>query len=261
MMTATQRNTRLVRRGLSGVLMLTLAAGAAACSNAGEGAVSGAAVGALGGLAIGSLSGNAGAGAAIGAVAGGIGGAVIGDQNRRRDEAVAASASQPPPPPPPQQTTVVVTQQGGAYSTGYALGRLCGQFKINGTIWGGDTTQLPVSGQATGTVDKTYFVRLDMQLTDPRSGNKVQGTSVISQLGGRNLEMTNSSSLSPEVKRFKGTMDDSGTVFTFNQIEPASQSRRIVVRMSSGKDFTTDVWDGSNRQESYTFSWVGPVTQ
>jgi hypothetical protein len=239
------------RLGKRAIPWLLVAASVATlgCENAGQGAVSGAGIGALSGLAIGSLSGNAGAGAAIGAVAGGVGGAVIGDQNRRKNE---AAAQQPPPP-----STVVVTSQ-QPYATGQALGRLVGQWRINGTIDSGSGTPLPLYGTARGTIDKIYFVRLDINFTDPRTGSPVQGTSIVSQTGGRGVEMTNSFSSSPTVNHFRGTMDASGTVFDMTQFDPPVSSRRVILRLSTNNQWTADVWGGTNRIESYTFTWVGP---
>jgi hypothetical protein len=219
------------------------------CSNATEGALSGAGVGALSGLAIGSLSGDAGAGAAIGAVVGGVGGAVIGDQNKRRDDAAAAQQQSQAQavaystPPTPQN-----------YSTGQALGRLVGQWRITGTIDAGGGKTLPVSGTATGTVERTYFVRLDLHFTDPRSGQAVDGTGMVSQTGGRGIELTNSFSTSPELRQYKGTMDQSGTIISLSQFDPPAASRRVTIRSSAGRAWTAEVWDGNARVESYTFS-------
>ena len=77
---------------------------------------------------------------------------------------------------------------------------------------------------------------------------------VISQRGGRGVEMTNSFSSSPEVKRFTGEMDPSGSVFNFAQVDPPGSARRIIIRTSNGATWTTDVWDGGRRVESYTFT-------
>ena len=200
------------------------------------------------GLAIGSLTGSAGKGAAIGAIVGGVGGAVVGDQNKRNREAAEAASSQPPP-------TVVVTQQ-QPYVTGQALGRLVGQWKITGTINSGTANPLPVDGNATGTIDKTYFVRLDLNFTDPRTGQPVQGTSTISQTGGRGVEMANSFSTSPRVNQFKGNLDASGSIFELKQFDPPNSSRRVIIRLSSSNQWTADVWDGANRVESYTFTRI-----
>lgn len=212
------------------------------CSNAGEGAVSGAAVGALSGLAIGSITGEAGAGAAIGAVVGGVGGAVIGDQKKRRDEAAKAAAQTPSQP---------------TYATGVALGKFVGTWKVSGTVQNNGAT-LPVNGTAKGVVDKTYFVRLDIQLKDPRNGQTVEGTSIISQTGGRNLDMTNSYNTAPQVNRFRGEMDASGNVFNFTQVDSFNQPRSIVLRMGENRTFTAEAWDGNRRAETRNFTYVGP---
>ncbi len=195
-------------------------------------------------------SGNAGKGAAIGAVVGGVGEAVIGDQNRRKDEAAAAAAQAPPPP-----QVVVVTQQ--PYSTGQALGRLVGQWRVTGTIDTGAGVWVPVVGTARGSIDKTFFLRLDLSFNDPRSGQPVVGTSMVSQTGGRGVQMTNSFSSSPAVNHFRGEMDASGTVFEMSQFDPPHSSRRVIIRLGANAQWTADVWDGSSKRESYTFSWVG----
>jgi hypothetical protein len=215
------------------------------CSNAGEGALSGAGIGALSGLAIGSISGNAGEGAAIGAIVGGVGGAVIGDQNRRKSEAAAAQQSAAAPPQP-------------VYQTGQAIGRLVGQWRIAGTIELGGAGTASISGTARGTIDKTYFVRLEMRFNDPRGGQVVEGTSIISQTGGRGIEMTNSFSTSPVVRHFKGEMDESGSVFNLSQVDPPMSSRKIIVRISPSRGWIADVWDSGKRVESYEFTSTGP---
>jgi hypothetical protein len=245
-MSETNDRCRGSRRAIASLLAAaTLLAGAGGCSNAKQGAVSGAGIGALSGLAIGSLTGSAGKGAAIGAVVGGVGGAVIGDQNRRKAEQAAAKPPPPAPPPPAGSSD---------YLTGQALGRLVGNWRVAGTVEGADGATLPVSGTVRAVADKTYFVRMDIRTVDPRNGQTVEGTSVISQRGGRALDMTNSFSSSPEVKRFTGEMDESGSVFNFAQVDPPGSSRRIIIRASNGTQWTADVWDGNRRVESYTFT-------
>jgi len=256
-------------RGAELAVLVAIAMGGG-CENAQQGAVSGAGIGALSGLAIGSMSGNAGQGAAIGAIVGGVGGATVGDQNRRRNEEAARQASrssqtivvQQPPvstvvtvrSAPPVQSVIVQ----GAYQTGSALGRLVGQWNATGTIDAGNGTTLPVRGTARATVDMTYFVRLDVHFTDPRSGSLVDGTMVISQTGQRGVELTSSFSSSPDVRRYTGEMDASGTVLNFSQVSPAHSSRRVVMRLSPGIEWTAEVWDRGSRIEAYTFTWVGP---
>ena len=241
------------------------------CSNAKQGAVSGAGIGALSGLAIGSLTGSAGKGAAIGAIVGGVGGAVIGDQNRRKAEAAAAQPDSPPPAPAPtaatvtpaapavvttaSPTVVVVSSQQPSYTTGQALGQLVGEWRVTGTIDTGTGSVLPVNGTARASIDKTYFLRIDMHFVDPRTNQPVDATSVISQTGGRGLEMTNSSSTSPEVRHFIGQMDQTGTVLNFDPTtHGADKRRRIVVRVAPTGGYTADCWDGDKRLESFTFS-------
>ena len=250
----------------SNLALAAVIAMSSGCENAQQGAVSGAGVGALSGLAIGSMSGNAGRGAAIGAIAGGVGGAAIGDQNRRRTEEAARQSaqpavahSQPAPvvptvrPSPPAQPIV---QQ--SYQTGSALGRLVGQWNVSGTMDGGNGQLLTVHGTARATVDNNFFVRLDLHFTDPRSGNVIDGTMVINQTGQRGVELTSSFSSSPDVRRYRGEMDPSGNVLNFNQVSPPNSSRRVVMRLSPGIEWTAEAWDRGNRVESYTFTWIGP---
>jgi hypothetical protein len=53
-------------------------------------------------------------------------------------------------------------------------------------------------------------------------------------------------------------MDSSGTVFDMRQFDPPVSSRRVIIRLFTNNQWTADVWDGANRIESYTFTWVGP---
>jgi hypothetical protein len=237
----------IVRRFATGPVLVVTAL-SIGCSNAKEGAVSGAGIGALSGLAIGSLSGNAGAGAAAGAIVGGVGGAVIGDQNRRKDEAAAQAAAAQE-----KSAQTAAYAPVNEYTTGAALGRLVGKWNVEGTIDGADGKSLAVSGSATGSVERTYFLRLDVRFNDPRNNLIVEGSSIISQTGGRGIEMTNSFSTSPEMRIFTGKVDDTGSVFTFTQKDPAEGPRRITIRTTNGKGFTADMWNGDKRVESYTF--------
>jgi len=238
---------------VSALLFGVLTSATGGCSNAGEGAVSGAGIGALSGLAIGSITGEAGKGAAIGAIAGGVGGAVIGDQNRRKTEA-AAAAAYPPPPPPTQVVTVYSSSKQTTYVTGQPLGWLVGNWQISGSVDDGNGGTLPVSGTATGIIDKNFFVRVDLRLKDPRSSRQVEGTSMISQTGGRGIEMTNSFSSSPDVARFRGEMDASGSLFTLSELSPSPGTRRIILRITPGREWTADVWRGNVRSESFRFT-------
>jgi hypothetical protein len=232
-----RRATAKVLVAFTGIALIT-----SGCSNGTQGAVSGAGIGALSGLAIGSLSGDAGQGAAIGAIAGGIGGAVIGDQNRRRDEATAKQMTAPAPTQSANQP----------YATGYALGNLVGNWKVNDVVAKDGTTS--AQGTAKVVAEKNYFVRMELRFTDPRTGQTVEGTSVISQTGGRGLEMTNSFSSMPQVRRFKGEMDATGTVFSFTEAQPSATARKIILRVPGRSGFTADVWDGSTRVETYSFT-------
>ena len=250
----------------SNLALVAVLAMSGGCENAQQGAVSGAGIGALSGLAIGSMSGNAGKGAAIGAIAGGVGGAAVGDQNRRRNEESARQSAQPAvahPQPAPVVPTVrpsppaqPIVQQ--SYQTGSALGRLVGQWNVSGTMDGGNGQLLTVHGTARATVDNNFFVRLDLHFTDPRSGNVIDGTMVINQTGQRGVELTSSFSSSPDVRRYRGEMDPSGNVLNFNQVSPPNSSRRVVMRLSPGIEWTAEAWDRGNRVESYTFTWIGP---
>jgi hypothetical protein len=230
------------RRATWVVVFTAFALFAFGCSNAGQGAVSGAGIGALSGLAIGSLTGEAGKGAAIGAIAGGVGGAIIGDQNRRRDEAAE------------KNMTSAATMSSGpaAYSTGQPLGNLVGDWNVRETLANGKS---PGQGTAHIIAEKNYFVRLELRFKNPNTSETVEGTSVISQTGGRGVEMTNSFSSNPQVRRFKGEMDSSGTVFTLTEVGAISTSpRKIILRVPGRNGFSADVWDGSQRVESYSFT-------
>lgn len=219
------------------------------CNNAKEGAVSGAAVGALSGLAIGSITGHAGEGAAIGAIAGLVGGAVIGDQNERRAQQQQQQASAPPPPPAQGVQYV-------QYPVSPLLSQMVGVWNVSVTLTGPKGNQVTVQGNSTNYADKMYFLRMDLTFTDPRTGQQVAGTSVLSQEGGNGVSMTNSFSTSPEMKRFQGQMDPSGTILNLRQVSPPGGNRSIMVRMSGPNQFTAEAWDGSVRAESLTFTRV-----
>lgn len=215
------------RASLSICLLAALACGG--CSNAKQGAVSGAAIGSLTGLAIGSMTGEAGTGAAIGAVSGLVGGAIIGDQNRRRDEQAGS-------PTAPRQASTT-------YAAAPTLSNMVGSWDVSGSVTGvGGATQA-VSGNATATSDRNYFLRLEISVTDPRTNATVEGTSVIGQDGGDGLSMVNSFSTSPEMRRFEGQIDSSHSIMTFRQVSPAGGSRRVVLRMSGNDRFTAEAWD------------------
>lgn len=240
------------------------------CNNAKQGAVSGAGLGALTGLAIGSVTGSAGKGAAIGAVVGGIGGAVVGNENKKKsdreeamakeqlDQQKAAGATTPPPAgaaaAPSAGATVVTVTTTTNYQTGPALGKLVGNWNISGIVEGADGKPVAVTGTAKAAIDKTYFLRIDITTKDPRDGTVVEGTSVISQRGGRALDMTNSFSSSPVVRQFRGEMDESGSVFSFTQYDPPNSARKVILRAIDAKQLTADVWDGNKKLESYTFT-------
>lgn len=222
----------------------------AGCENAGQGALSGAGIGALSGLAIGSLSGDAGKGAAIGAIAGAVGGAVIGDQNRRQNEANAAARSAPPPPAPPASPQ--------PYQTGEALSAFLGEWTIKGReLTNGQWTDF--EGTATGVKEKNYFVRLEIRVNNPSTGQTVLGSSILAQQGGTKIEMTNAFSSSPQMKRFRGDMDKTGKAFYLRQVDvpQGEQARRMLIRVETDGRLTVDVWNADSgsksKTETYTF--------
>lgn len=250
-------NRLIGSRGAIGVMLAGCIALAVGCSNAKQGALSGAGIGALSGLAIGSLTGSAGEGAAIGAIVGGVGGAIIGDQNRRREEAAQQQSQQPPAASQgmqPVQTTTTVVE----YRTGGPLAGLLGKWNVVGEM-NDNGRPLAFTGSAVGAVDKTYFVRIDMTIQDPRNGATIQGTSIVSQHGGTNIQMTNTSSSSPTVRRFAGNMDPSGSFFNLIEIDvaPGAQARRLIIRFMPDGHWTCDVWGGvygqDQKLETYNF--------
>ncbi len=232
---------------LSRLSLLVLAGGAAlasGCNNPEQGAVSGGAIGALSGLAIGSIAGDAGEGAAIGAIVGVVGGAVIGDQNQRRaqeqQQAVQQASMDPPAPlewPAPP-----------------ILERLLGNWRIDG--WSQDSAgqRTTVSGSATGSVDRLYFLTLNINVTDPRNNQPIQGTSVIGQDGGTRLSMTNSFSTSPIMARYEGEVDPSGQVMIFRRTSPviSGTNRRVVLRVTAPNQWSAEVWDRRSGSETMT---------
>jgi len=229
------------RAAFLGTMLLALAA-MEGCETAGQGAVSGGAIGALSGLAIGSMTGSAGKGAAIGAVTGVVGGAIIGDQNRRKHEQAMAASPAPAPV---------------NYEAAAALERFVGRWKVDGwaQLPGRERTKL--SGEATGVADKNFFVRMEIRLADPGGGESIEGTSVLSQNGGRRITMVNSFSTSPDTKRFEGELDASGSIFTLQQVSPKAD-RRIVLRQSGTASWVAEAWEsgpgGDVRTESLTFT-------
>lgn len=265
-------------KGLSAVLMVVgVAAVGIGCENAGQGAVSGASVGALSGLAIGSLSGNAGRGAAIGAIGGGVGGAVVGDQNRRsRENAQTARqpvpvAPPPPPPPPPQPTQVVVQMQAPtpppppppppAMSTSdrdrLQLAKFARPWRVSGweTV---DGQRRFVTGNATGQVDSTFFVRLDMVMTDELTNRVNTGNVVFASEPGRGLTMNSRFDSSPTAVAFAGSVTADGNLFTLNEIAPGSgaNGRQVVIRFLSPDNFVADTTDRRTGQQTSSFTFT-----
>src|SRR5262245_33762725 len=225
----------------------------AGCENAGQGALSGAGLGALSGLAIGSLTGDAGKGAAIGAIAGAVGGAVIGDQNRRQNEANAARSAPPPPQPAPKPSSPPQ-----AYQTGEALSAFLGEWTIQGReLENGQWTEF--EGTASGVKEKNYFVRLEIRVKKPATGETVLGSSLLAQQGGTKIEMTNAFSSSPQLTRFRGDMDKTGKAFYLRQVDvpPGETARRLLIKVESDGHWTVDAWNADSRSdtknETYTF--------
>lgn len=237
------------------------------CDNAGQGAMAGAGVGALSGLAIGSLSGNAGQGAAIGAVAGGVGGAVIGDQNRRTnqraDAANAARREQPAPtvivqqpapapvqPPPVQQPAAAPAPQPAALSSHdrdrLALAKFARPWRVTGweTV---DGQRRFVSGTATGQIDNTFFIRLDMAVTDEQSGRINTGNVVFASEPGRGLTMNSRFDTSPSPVTYTGSVSADGNLFTLDELGSGfgKTGRRMVIRFLSPDNWVADVTDRS----------------
>ena len=239
---------RAARCVVGAAIVLTLVGG---CESAQQGAVSGGAVGALSGLAIGSITGDAGAGAAIGAIAGAVGGAVIGDQNRREREMAEAEKQAAASPSAPRPVR---------YEAAPLLDRLIGRWTIDGWLLDSAGERVKIAGTATGAAEKSFFLRLDIRLTDPRSDEKIEGTSIISQEGGHALAMNNSFSTSPAMKRFTGEADRSGEIMTFRETggQSGSTSRRVVFRFSGSDRWSTEGWErraGSDvMTESLTFT-------
>jgi Glycine zipper len=241
------------------VAWIVMVAAAAGCENAGQGALSGSAVGALSGLAIGSFSGDAEKGAAIGAIVGAVGGAVIGDQNRRQNEAAAASSRPAPPPSSPPAAAPMTTAPASQYPASPALSRMVGKWTVQGWVLDEAGNTVNVSGTADSVVDKKYFLRTDLRLTDSRNGTVTEGTSILGQEGGRRVTMVNSFSSSPEMKRFEGEIDESGSIFTLRQVAPnggAEGSRRVTIRTSGTDRWTAEAWERRGRRDQCTESFT-----
>jgi hypothetical protein len=142
---------------------------------------------------------------------------------------------------------------GVAYVTGSALARMVGEWRVSGKIESGPEQTLVISGSARGTIENTYFLRLDLRFRDPRTGGMVRGSSVIGQTGGRGVEMSSTFSSSPQVKRFRGQMDAAGDAFELMQFEPPHVSRRLVLTLTD-TGMTVEAWEGKRRVELYTFA-------
>lgn len=257
---------RSLRRRIPACMSLCAALAAApmlglltGCENAGQGAVSGASVGALSGLAIGSMSGNAGRGAATGAIVGGVGGAVVGDQNRRQNQRAAT-----PPPAPivvaPARTNAPQAQPlSSADRDRLALARFARTWRVSGweTVNG---ERRFVNGNAAGSVDCSFFVRLDMSMFDEQSGRMNTGNLVFASEPGRGVTMSSRFDTSPSLTTYLGTATADGTLFTLDEMGwgGSTTGRRIIIRFLSADEFVADVserWGGqSSQQASFTFT-------
>lgn len=236
-----------------GAALSVAALAGAGCENAGQGAVSGAGVGALTGLAIGSMSGNAGTGAAIGAIGGGVGGAVVGDQNRRANQRAATPT---PVMPPPAQVNVPQAQpMSQADRDRLALARFARSWRVTGwqTV---DGQRRFVNGNAAGSVDNMFFVRLDMSMFDEQSGRMNTGNVILASEPGRGITMNSRFDTSPSPSSYAGTVSADGTLFTLDEIAPnwGNTGRRIVIRFLSGDQFVADVTERSGGQAVQTSS-------
>lgn len=232
------------------ILAIPAASLLSGCSNAGQGAVSGAGIGALSGLAIGSLSGDAGTGAAIGAVVGGVGGAVVGDQNRRRSEATS------PPNRSAPSSTPQLTQTD---RDRLALAKFARTWNVSG--W--ETVQNEkrfVSGTAVGSVENTYFLRLDMTINDERTADPNNGHILFASEPGRGLTMTSRFDTSPSSLNYAGVVSSDGNVFTLDETAPntAAGARRIVIRFLSQDEWVADVtqWQSGRSTPCASFTFT-----
>jgi hypothetical protein len=248
--------TALKRTAMAGIVAAGLMSG---CDNAGQGAVSGASMGALSGLAIGSLSGNAGRGAAIGAVAGGAGGAVLGDQNRRSREN-AQTARQPvpvAPPPPPAASPAPAPEMSNWDRDRLQLAKFARPWRVSGweTV---DGRRRFVSGTATGQVDSTFFVRLDMVITDELSGNINRGNVVFASEPGRGLTLNSRFDSSPTAVAFAGSVNAAGDLFTLNEIAPGfgPNGRQVVIRFLTPDNFVADTTNRRTGEQSSSLSFT-----
>lgn len=250
----------LTRTAMAGIVVTGLMSG---CDNAGQGAVSGASIGALSGLAIGSLSGNAGRGAAIGAVAGGAGGAVLGDQNRRsRENAQAARQPVPVAPPPPTAAAAAPQPAPPPEMNSWDRDRLqLAKFARPWRVSGWETVdgrRRFVSGTATGQVDSTFFVRLDMVITDELTGNINRGNVVFASEPGRGMTLNSRFDSSPTAVAFAGSVNAAGDLFTLNEIAPGfgSKGRQVVIRFLNPDNFVADTTNRRTGEQISSLSFT-----
>lgn len=214
-------------------LLTFLAAGFAGCQNAGEGAVTGAGIGAVTGLAVGSLTGAAGAGAAFGAETGAIMGGVEGGDNAKREKAAEAGAQSYGAVGQPVPTI--------AWSD---LAKFVGTWRFIGWIQDPSTgTKTDIFGQMRGEVEHNYFVRLSLvNFKDPRTGQPVTGSTVFGFEPGRGFTMTSAFSTSPATLHFLGSVDGTGSFYTFNQVAPTDpSSRSVTIVFASPNQYTAEV--------------------
>jgi hypothetical protein len=136
-----------------------------------------------------------------------------------------------------------------SYPTSPALNRLVGHWNVEGSMLSAAGERIAFGGTASGTVEKDYFLRLDLQIRDPRNRQEVGGTSVIGQDGGRLLTMANAFSTSPELRVYRGELDPDGSAITLTQIGRSSaDARRLVLRFVSNDQWTAEAWNSGSAE-------------
>jgi hypothetical protein len=137
------------------------------------------------------------------------------------------------------------------FPTSPVLNKMVGTWNVDGSVRSASGQRIACAGTATAKVERDFFLHLDMKVHDPSSGQDVEGSSLIGQDGGRLLTMASAYSSHPELRIYRGELDQSGTVITLNQIARASdESRRIVLRLVSNDEWTAEVWNFSRGQDS-----------
>lgn len=152
-----------------------------------------------------------------------------------------------------QTNNTASTPEPDSFQTGRPLGEFIGNWKINGWVAGADSERRTVTGTAKSSREKNYFVRLDLSFIDPATGQTVEGTSLLSQDGNREVDLTSWFSSSPAMRHFDGTMSADGKTFDF---QGDATGRTIRLNVINSDKFTADVWSGGTQIESYTFTRV-----